>query len=143
MFYKLPPRVQIFSIAIALGIAIMIYGKYHCKKKIKDPLMDGKEICRICDWWSISHFVFNFSLAFSYPKYGFFIFTLGLLWELFEFVVQKGYLKNVPVLNKIDQISRCKNDRENKHWIYYEITDIPLNIAGILLGIYVRTKFFK
>ena len=24
-----------------------------------------------------------------------------------------------------------------------EITDIPLNIAGILLGIYVRTKFFK
>ena len=144
MFYKLPPRVQIFSIAITLSILIMIYGKYRCENKFKDPLMDGKEICRICDWWSISHFAFNFALAFSYPQYGFFIFTLGLLWELFEYSVQKGHLRKIPILNKIDQLSRCKSDRENKsHWVYYELTDIPMNIAGILVGIYVRKTFFK
>ena len=144
-FVKLSDKQQIFIICFSVGLSILFYGIYRCNnKEFKDPLIKGKDICRVCDLWSISHFVFNFILGYLYPTHGYFIFALGLIWETFEYLIQHEYLNNVPIIKNIIDISKCKHTHllsdKKQHWVYYELTDIPMNIAGLLLGIYYSKK---
>ena len=147
-FGKMNKKYQIFSICLLTGISIIIYGYYRClNPTFEDPLVYGKNICRVCDLWSIGHLLFNMMLGFFYPKHGVFIFTLGLLWETFEFLVHKEYLKDIPILSSINNLSKCKASSllssKEQHWVYYELTDIPMNIIGILSGIYLNKTYQK
>ena len=53
-----------------------------------DPLVNsfylGDYTCRIFNYWSLSHFLTAFVMAYFYPTKWFFIFACMLLWELFE-----------------------------------------------------------
>lgn len=131
-----------------MSFGILLYGLYRCKnKEFKDPLINGKKICRVCDMWSVSHLVFNFILGYMYPNNLYFIIFMGLLWELFEYLIQSDYVNNIPVFQNIIGISKCKDDKilSNKkmHWVYYELTDIPMNIIGAILGVYFKKRVFK
>ena len=104
-FTKLNDKYQILIICLSLAISIIIYGYYRClNPSFEDPLIFGKNICRVCDLWSISHLLFNLFLAYNYPTHGKFIFILGLLWEIFEFTVHKEYFKNIPLLSNINKL---------------------------------------
>ena len=146
--YQLSDKIQIFIICFSVGLIIFLYGIYRCNnKKFTDPLIKGKNICRVCDLWSISHFVFNFILGYIYPAQGYFIFGLGLFWEGLEYLIQHEYFNNFPIIKYIINMSKCKNTHilsdKKQHWVYYEITDIPMNIAGLLSGIYFSKKYRK
>ena len=145
---RMHDRSQILLICFLLGTTLYLYGYFRCiYPNFEDPLLFGKDICKFCDLWSISHFVFYMILAFFYPNQGKFIFIIGLLWELLEFVIQKEYFKGLPILSKIHDLSICKTSsllsNKEHHWVYYELTDIPMNILGIFTGIYLHSKFKK
>ena len=147
-FNRMHDRSQILLICFLLGIIIiLVYGYFRCiYPNFEDPLLFGSDICRFCDLWSISHFVFYMILAFFYPKQIKFIFIIGLLWELTEFIIQKDYFKGLPILSKIHKLSICKTSsllNKDNHWVYYKVTDIPMNILGIFTGIYLHSKFKK
>lgn len=139
----------VFSVAILIMIAliILIYGSYRCRHpEYKDVLLRGSDICPWCDGWSFSHFTLFFLMTYLSPDSYVVFFFLGLIWEIFEYLVyttskshnHTGILKYV---DRLVELSRCKSadqlQSKNHHWIYYRWSDLVLNTLGIILGHYV------
>ena len=133
-------KLQITLICLVIGVAIMFYGSYRCENPdFEDPLINGKKTCRICDGWSISHFLLYLVFGYFYPNEVVFAFILGVIWELFEYLISMDNENiRIPGIYELKKLSKCKTSVEltdkRQHWIYYEITDIFMNFAGLALG---------
>ena len=141
---KMDDKMKILLISLACAGLILWYGNYRCNNPgFKDPLIAGKTICKVCDLWSVSHFVFFLVIGYLFPNEIKFAFTLGVIWEVFEFLV--GTKANVPFLSIFYGLSECKSSPhltgKKQQWIYHEWTDIGMNLAGLLIGKRLSTKY--
>lgn len=141
----------VFSVVILIMVAgiILLYGSFRCRHpEYKDILLRGIDVCPWCDGWSFSHFALFFLMTYLSPGSYVIFFSLGLVWEIFEYLVyttsnshnDTGILKYV---DRLVDLSRCKSSDQlqskNHHWIYYRWSDLVLNTLGIILGRYVSS----
>jgi len=126
--------------ACAACVAIIVaYGTYRCKTTgFVDPMTKsffGPPLDLYLDGWGISHMTFFAILAYMFPKkkYLIFLFILGVLWEIVEYMA-----KDHPFY-----ISKCNYNIQTdkgEGWWYGRWQDIVMNTAGIALGSWLARK---
>jgi len=134
MYVLSSPKWQIVLTCFACSFLIIIYGTFRCKNSdFKDPLTAsafGHPWNRFLDGWGISHFMFYLLLAYVFPAEWAFIFCMGVLWELIEFI-----FKDHPFY-----LSKCAYSIDTDHgagWWYGRWEDIVMNSLGIALGCFL------
>lgn len=134
--------VKIFICCQICIIIIVLYGTYRCKNTtFVDPLTQSLfpyPLNQYLDGWGISHFTFFALLAFFFPqtRYLVFLFILGLIWEILEYVS-----KDRPLY-----LSKCsyKVTTDNgQGWWYGRWQDIIMNTLGIIIGAFLARQYKK
>jgi len=129
----------ILLICLFVALVIVAYGTIRCKvPNFYDPLTYSYLPApwnNFLDGWGISHFGFYFMLTYWYPQNWFYIFCLGVVWELIEVV-----FKDHPFY-----LSRCnygtdRQDDPHAKWWYGRWQDIVMNALGIALGLALRAR---
>ena len=124
---------------------IFIYGKIRCMyPDYKDVLI--YEPIKGIDGWSLSHFFTFTILGTLYPNTFLLSLLMGILWELFEFilgVIKPKILKGITDCHRGDSKSYLSNDQKDGYWWYGKWEDIFFNTLGFLFGKYIIRNFIK
>ena len=103
-----------------------------------------------------NHIYYFFLLGYFFPKHFYTVQALGVLWELFEYLIDirfrkdNSYLKNIggclkighpkfKYVNPIDRIFNIK--KSNVHGWHHSIAEIVINIIFFKLGQYIYFKY--
>lgn len=132
---KIKPYLLITFICFVCVLVIISYGVFRCKinnDNFVDPLTKSfapPPFDQYLDGWGISHFSFFAILAYFFPKleYLIFIWILGVLWEIVEYM-----FKDHPFY-----ISKCSyklTTDKGTGWWYGRWQDIVMNTLGIIVG---------
>ena len=137
MLYFSSTRLLILAMGIACALFIIAYGTFRCKAtSFKDPFtksMFGSPWNLFLDGWGILHFLFYMLLAYIWPSEWAFIFLMGAMWELVEFI-----FKDHPFY-----LSKCKYYIETDNgagWWYGRWQDLVMNGLGIATGAWLGGK---
>ena len=87
-------------------------------------------------WWPISHIVFNAILTVIWPEHVAHIFSLGVLWEIFEYYTNKAHSDGKTL--KFKSVRDKNNNIQYEKWWSSSSKDILFNILGILFGLSVH-----
>jgi hypothetical protein len=128
-------RLLLWVIMFSTAVVIYVYGVVSCTIGFPDRIMTS--ITVPLPWtspitltgWNALHVFYNVILYYLFPEYVIDIVVLGVLWEMFEFVVY----------HRPDITSKyliCDNPGKNgkQRWMYYDLLDIPCNLIGIALS---------
>jgi hypothetical protein len=115
-------------ILIAVFSFIIVYG-FIVKKYLKnyDVLEKKFAKCEGCDLWALTHFTMYFILAYFFPRYYVLLFIIGVLYEVFEYVI--GRTKN-----SFKYLGPMTTDGDQSWW-YGRVSDIVFNTFGIITGV--------
>lgn len=83
-------------------------------------------------WWPISHVVLHAILGFAYPHCFWQIMTLGIIWELVEFVA------GIVFTHRRNKVTSDGDVQYNKQWWAPNLYDPLFNLAGNVIGYTVR-----
>lgn len=116
-----------------LLLYILGNGKVTVTDKLNKLFVDIKIFGRrCCSLWPITHFIFYGILTYMYPAKWKEIFVLGLLWELYEFIMSKIFIQKTSV------ISKDSNLQYDETWWAAEPLDVLFNTLGIILALLIR-----
>jgi len=137
--------INLTFILIIQGISILIYFKYILNK-YKDDFVNhdplNKKIINLnfiskncCSWWPISHFISFAILSYLWPpKYSIILFVYGVLWEIFEGIMNTMETKKGDVVKHQSTRNGSSNNVEYVTWWAASNKDILFNTIGIVLG---------
>lgn len=114
MHTQLRRLLMIYTIVSLLIIASIIIRNI----KNDDIHFLQKELIPNCNYWCVSHFIVYLLLGYFAPKFWYISFTLSIVWEVTEYVLQyypNSYLK-------------CNG-----------MTDIKTNTFGLVLGMILKS----
>jgi hypothetical protein len=130
--------IKVLFINFACIFFIVAYGAYRCKNSsFVDPLTFSfvpSPLDKYFDGWGITHLVFNAVQAYYFPSLIWFIFILGVLWELVEYS-----MKDHPFY-----LSKCQYNlktQKGEGWWYGRWQDIVMNVSGLFIGYKLRDVF--
>ena len=135
-------HIDILKIFCIIGLIILMISYLKCKKIISnkyDILTKNYNFTKYdflnqyIDGWGLSHLLLYGIMTFIYPNQWQFIFLIGVVWEIIEFIfsfmpIFKCYLLN----HQRDQVTE---------WWYARFEDIFMNWLGIIIGYYLKTIF--
>lgn len=114
------------------AMAVFVYGAYRsAHPAYKDPLLRKWGFWDL-DGWSGTHFVLFLSIGFLFPRCWLFALTLGVLWEVFEWVT--GRLR--PRILK-----RFGNCNGGDAWWFGRSSDLLVNALGLGAGVALSRCF--
>tara|TARA_E500000331_G_scaffold125059_1_gene122736 strand:- start:4678 stop:5091 length:414 start_codon:yes stop_codon:yes gene_type:complete len=128
---------EICIISIYLILLILIYRmclQWFDIELYNDPLIVKLHPDLPFDKWQLSHFVAYMIAASFYPHYKYFLFFVGIIWEIIEIILGKIFITDIDTINKIDKINQ---------WWYGSPYDIIANGLGILVGVYLLNPIYK
>jgi len=79
---------RLFTIYIIVSILIIVSIIIRVTKN-DDIHFLKKKVIRNCDYWCVSHFVVYLLLGYFSPKFWYISFTLSILWEVIEYLLQQ------------------------------------------------------
>ena len=128
---------EICIVSIYLILLILIYRmclQWFDIELYNDPLIVKLHPDLPFDKWQLSHFVAYMIAASFYPHYKYFLFFVGIIWEIIEIILGKIFITDIDTINKIDKINQ---------WWYGSPYDIIANGFGILVGVYLLNPIYK
>ena len=132
---KIFSNIKVNIILLGLLVILIILGYSVVRCKLGVDILQHKFKIWDFDLWSLSHLIFYFILVYIYPEEWFFIFILGVIWELIEYWMGGFNPKNISNL-----LGGCKLDTSDKTWWYGKISDIVANSIGIILALIIKGK---
>lgn len=131
-------KLLICSLVLCFTYFIIMFSMYQKDKIYKYDFMN-KTVFTIngikFSWWPISHFILYFIIGLFCRKHWWLILLIGILWELFEYLVGKIIY---PFHTKIGY-----NSQYSQKWLTYNKWDVLFNILGYILGVIVGLLFCK
>ena len=127
-------------VIIIIGITIKITGKDIMNKTLFESKWLGKlcgENGQYCSW-PISHFLLYLFLGIACPRIWPFLFVLGIVWEIIEWIIGRFLRKN-EAKGKVSKIA-VKN-QYNQEWVTGKWSDLIFNAAGLALGLGIRKVY--
>ena len=124
-------KLKIFLIGLACIVTIFIYGILRCRFN-RDYLQYKLKILDF-DLWSVTHILFYFALTYIYPNEYVYIFILGILWEISEYILGGLNPKNIKYL-----MGECGYMKKDESWWYGKFSDILANSIGIMLALLLK-----
>lgn len=122
-------HIKILFICTCIIFVTILYQLFLCNSDLGyDPLEKIHLGVGDIDGWSLTHFIFFFFLGYFFPKYYLFILTLGIIWEIIEYIT--GIINQKNKVTLICDLTRIKRDS----WWYSKVSDIFVNIAGFIVG---------
>ena len=119
---------QYYSDFCLCFLIILLYGNYRCNHpSFKDPLQKIISNSAGIDMWSITHLLFYMYIGYYYPDTFEQSMTIGILWEIFEFLNGKYRFK---IFNNF---GHCAGT-DNNLWWYGKYSDLLMNATGFLIG---------
>ena len=140
---------QLYITVFTTGLSIVIYwivlakiydnSQIHYRDVLNKQVIDipwlGKNCC---SWWPLSHLL-SFALwGFLWPRHGWKLFVIGILWEIVEFI--GGYFQKKTAKHHTTNVN---GKLEYENWWSASNKDIVFNGAGILIGIYLKKCLSK
>ena len=120
--------IYILVICIGFATGCLLYGKYRCTHpKFVDPFLTKLGIGDL-DGWSIIHVAEYIILGYLFPHYFYFIMSMGVIWECFEFYYERANL------NIFKGYGQCSTDSGDQVWWYGKISDLICNLVGFRIG---------
>lgn len=144
------PCVALYIVAV---LAIVVYGMYIRKRKIKDVL--EKKIvdhpsCPGFDGWAVTHFLFFLALGVLYPGHYVQCLAVSVGWEGVEHLLGTNNVKmsgkRLQLIGDQDADGNPvapKDDGGGEAWWYGRfVTDPAFNMAGYILGSAFANRFW-
>jgi hypothetical protein len=129
------PYFAILLICFITIFVIVAYGTFRCQRtSFVDPLTKcpvGPPWDKFLDGWAITHYLFFLLLGYLYPEHILFSWTLGVGWELVEFMA-----KDRPFY-----LSKCNYEVTTENgggWWYGRWQDVVTNTLGLMSGLVLR-----
>lgn len=91
------------------------------------------------DGWSLTHFMFFFSLGYYYSGAMYTAMGLGLAWEGFEHFLGQS---RPGFLGGFGDCASTDPALSEGPWWFGRATDIGMNLAGFMLGVYMSKSYF-
>jgi hypothetical protein len=119
----------LFIIALFIHISIVIRYYFDKNDYINiDLLSFNKNNSLIFNGWTLSHLICYIIIGYYYPNEYYYIFIIGILWELYEF--------------SYSYLDICKNIyrlllKTDKMYIVGNIYDPLINLLGYFIGCYL------
>jgi hypothetical protein len=104
------------------------------RKVVDIPLIS--ENC--CSWWPLSHFIAFTIYSYIWPQYSWYLFGAGILWEVFEGILNIYYQRDKEEVRH--QTTRNGDKVEYVTWWTASYKDVLFNTAGILVGRLMRVR---
>jgi len=141
-------EIKIATAAYAVSLSVIIIMGIIVKKTGKDimnkTLFESKWLGKLCGEngmycsWPISHFILYLFLGIACPRIWPFLFVLGIVWEIIEWIIGRFLRKN-EAEGKVSKIA-VKN-QYNQEWVTGKWSDLIFNGAGLALGLGIRKVY--
>ena len=138
----------VYITTFTLGVFIAIYRAFTGKDFMDTHVFDSEILYNITgefkhiSWWPISHFIMYLILGLIAPKYWLLWFSIGIGWEIFEWLGGKILIStgkgNLNVFR-----SRHNQQQYGNNWVTGTITDIIFNGLGLGIGVLISQKLNK
>lgn len=117
-------------------VGYLLSGMNYTRTDVLNKMIVDFELFgrRCCSLWPISHFVLYGIVTYMYPKEWKFIFLIGLVWEIYEWMLSRFFIKNTNV------IKSDSNLQYNETWWAAEPLDIFMNTMGIALALLLKSR---
>tara|TARA_Y100000389_G_scaffold157097_1_gene158169 strand:- start:19988 stop:20452 length:465 start_codon:yes stop_codon:yes gene_type:complete len=125
-------------VIIIIGITIKITGKDIMHKTVFESKWLGKlcgENGMYCSW-PISHFILYLFLGIACPRIWPFLFALGIVWEIIEWIIGSFELESKGKVSKI-----AGEEQYSNGWMTGKWSDLIFNGAGLALGLGIRKVY--
>lgn len=123
---------QIMFIFIFVFLLNISYVSLMCGSNLNADILETSLGVYDIDLWSVTHFVFFLFLGYLYPDHIFFIIFVGIVWEFIEYMI--GLFEVGSTVSQFCSFTNLKNGRVS----YGRISDVFINLAGYLVGRYIR-----
>ena len=141
-------EIKIATAAYAVSLSVIIIMGIIVKKTGKDimnkTLFESKWLGKLCGEngqycsWPISHFLLYLFLGIACPRIWPFLFVLGIVWEIIEWIIG-SFLRKNEAEGKVSKI--VVKNQYNQEWVTGKWSDLIFNGAGLALGLGIRKVY--
>jgi hypothetical protein len=133
--------INVFLTLFVNALVIVIYFEILRRRGnvVNEDIMNKKVINapyitqNCCSWWPISHLIAFTIYSFIWPQHSVLLFSLGVLWELIESIINWWETEKGEVV-KHQRTRNKQGDVEYTKWWSGSMKDIGFNSVGIVLG---------
>lgn len=130
-------------------LAIIIYGMYVRKHKIKDPL-ERKIIDHPStpgfDGWAVTHFIFFLAVGVLYPGHHLQCLVVSVGWEAIEHLLGTTDIKvsgrRLQLIGDQDENGAPVEPKDEQWWYGRFTTDPCFNMAGYAIGSAIAARYW-
>jgi len=126
---------------ILIGISVQKTGHDILHKTVFESKWLGKlcgESGQYCSW-PIAHFILYVFLGIACPRIWPFLFVLGFVWEIIEWIIGSFIRKTEAKGKKVSKT--FVNNQYNQEWFTGKWSDLIFNGAGLAVGIGIRKVY--